>query len=104
MSDNDKDFQLLEQITALTGVESAEVYRKKDAERVYDILVKTSNGHMIEGTVKCQETLLAFHEYLQAVLALKTHYFRNYPNIEKEHETPEKVQPSPPSSDIQTQG
>ncbi len=88
---SDKDFELLEQITALNGVESAEVYRKKGEGRVYDILVKTSNGHMIEGTVKCQETLVAFHSYLQAVLALGGHYFRNYPNIEKEHEASKKV-------------
>ena len=104
MSDSEKDFQLLEQITALNGVESAEVYRKRDAGRVYDILVKTSNGHMIEGTVKCQESLIAFHNYLQAVIALEGHYFRNYPNIEKEHEAPEKIQSSPSSDDVQTQG
>lgn len=52
MSNNEKAFRLIEAITALDGVVGSEVYQKSTGENVYDILVKTENGRLIEGTLE----------------------------------------------------
>ena len=101
---SDKAFKLIEAITSLEGVVASEVYKKSTGENVYDILVKTVNGRLIEGTLASKEDLELFHKYLSVVLDLGSSNLRSYPNFEKEHETPEEIQPSPSSSDVQTQG
>ena len=41
MTSDDKGFTLVEAITALPGVKSAEVYKKSTGEDVWDVLVST---------------------------------------------------------------
>ena len=89
---SDKAFQLIEAITALDGVVASEVYKKSTGENVYDVLVKTENGRLIEGTLASKDDLELFHKYLSVVLDLGSSNLRSYPNIyEKKHEAKEKV-------------
>lgn len=83
MSSDEKAFQLIEAITSLDGVVGSEVYRKSTGENVYDILVKTENGRLIEGTLASKDDLKLFHEYLSVVLSLGNSNLRSYPNIEE---------------------
>jgi len=83
MSKDEKAFKLIEQITALDGVESSEVYQKSTGENVFDVLVKTNTGQLIEGTLASSKDLEIFHAYLQCVLALGDSNLRNHPNFEE---------------------
>ena len=84
MSNDEKAFQLIEAITSLEGVVGSEVYRKSTGENVFDILVKTENGRLIEGTLASKDDLELFHKYLSVVLDLGNSNLRSYPNIEEE--------------------
>jgi len=89
---SDKAFQLIEAITALDGVVASEVYKKSTGENVYDVLVRTENGRLVEGTLASKDDLELFHKYLSVVLDLGSSNLRSYPNIyEKKHEAKEKV-------------
>lgn len=79
MSD-EKGFKLIESITALDGVKASEVYKKSTGENVWDILVSTENGRLIEGTLASKEDLALFHEYLKIVVSLGDSNLRSYPN------------------------
>ncbi len=83
MSD-EKSFKLIEAITSLDGVEATEVYKKSTGENVYDILVKTENGRLIEGTLASKEDLALFHKYLGVVLDLGDSNLRSYPHLEEQ--------------------
>jgi len=80
---SDKAFQLIEAITALDGVVATEVYRKSTGDNVYDVLVKTENGRLIEGTLASKDDLELFHKYLSVVLDLGSSNLRSYPNIDE---------------------
>ena len=80
---SDKAFQLIEAITALDGVVASEVYKKSTGENVYDVLVKTENGRLIEGTLASKDDLELFHKYLSVVLDLGSLNLRSYPNIDE---------------------
>ena len=82
MSNNDKVFKLIEESTALDGVVATEVYQKSTGENIFDILVKTETGQLIEGTLASAKDLEVFHAYLGCVLALVDSNFRNYPKFE----------------------
>lgn len=80
---SDKAFQLIEAITSLDGVVASEVYKKSTGENVFDILVKTENGRLIEGTLASKDDLELFHKYLSVVLDLGSSNLRSYPNIDE---------------------
>ena len=80
---SDKAFQLIEAIKALDGVVASEVYKKSTGENVYDVLVKTENGRLIEGTLASKDDLELFHKYLSVVLDLGSSNLRSYPNIDE---------------------
>lgn len=80
---SDKAFQLIEAITALDGVVASEVYQKSTGENVYDVLVKTENGRLIEGTLASRDDLELFHKYLSVILELGSSNLRSYPNIDE---------------------
>ena len=82
MSNKDKVTKLVEEITALYGVEATEAYQKSTGENVFDILVKTDTGQLIEGTLASAKDLEIFQAYLSCVLALGESNFRNYPKFE----------------------
>ncbi len=54
---SDKQFKLIEGIVALDGVKAAEAYKKSTGENVWDVLVSTENGRLVEGTLACKEDL-----------------------------------------------
>ena len=54
MSD-EKGFKLIEAVTSLEGVVACEVYKKSTGENVWDILVSTENGRLIEQTLSSKE-------------------------------------------------
>jgi hypothetical protein len=83
VSNDEKAFKLIEAITSLDGVVGSEVYRKSTGENVYDILVKTENGRLIEGTLASKGDLDLFHKYLSTVLDLGNSNLRSYPNIDE---------------------
>lgn len=92
MGNDEKAFKLIESITALDGVVGSEVYRKSTGDNVFDILVKTENGRLIEGTLASKEDLELFHKYLVMVLELGSSNLRSYPNIDEGlHETGEQI-------------
>jgi len=78
---SDKAFQLIEAITSLDGVVATEVYKKSTGESVYDVLVRTENGRLVEGTLASKDDLELFHKYLSVVLDLGSSNLRSYPNI-----------------------
>ena len=80
---SDKAFQLIEAITSLDGVVASEVYKKSTGENVYDVLVKTENGRLIEGTLASKDDLELFHKYLSVILDLGSSNLRSYPNIDE---------------------
>ena len=82
MSNDDKAFRLIEEITTLDGVVATEAYQKSTGENVFDILVKTETGQLIEGTLASAKDLEIFQAYLSCVLALGDSNFRNYPKFE----------------------
>ena len=83
MGNDDKAFKLIEAITALDGVVGSEVYQKSTGDNVFDVLVKTENGRLIEGTLASKEDLELFHKYLVMILELGSSNLRSYPNIEE---------------------
>ena len=78
---SDKSFKLIENITALDGVKSAEVYQKSTGDNVWDILVATENGRLVEQTLACKEDLEMFERYLEVIVTLGDSNLRSYPNV-----------------------
>ena len=86
--------KLQDEIMALPGVESVEAYLKPPevlkalgVKISYDILVRTENGHMIEGRLSGTEDLERFYAYLTAVLDLQSSNLRNYPQVFRSDKT-----------------
>ncbi len=81
MSEEDrKAFALSEKLCGWDGVESCEVYRKPVEAIIYDVLVKTSTGQLIEGTISNIDEMELMLKYVDIVNGLKDLNFRNYPN------------------------
>jgi hypothetical protein len=76
-----KGFKLIEAITSLDGVKATEVYQKSTGENVWDILVSTENGRLVEGTLASKEDLALLQEYLKVVVSLGDSNLRSYPNV-----------------------
>ena len=83
---SDKQFKLIENIVALDGVKAAEAYKKSTGENVWDVLVSTENGRLVEGTLACREDLALLEEYLRVVVSLGESNLRSYPNATNEGE------------------
>ena len=81
MSEDEKSFKLIEAITGLDGVKASEVYKKSTDENVWDILISTENGRLIEGTLASKEDLALLEEYLKVVVSLGDSNLRSYPNV-----------------------
>ncbi len=79
MSD-EKSFKLIEAITGLDGVKASEVYKKSTGENVWDVLVSTDNGRLVEGTIASREDLELLEKYLKIVVSLGDSNLRSYPN------------------------
>ena len=84
MSNDDKAFKLIEAITELEGVVSSEVYRKSTGENVYDVLVKTENGRLVEQTLSNRSDLELLEKYIALVVSAGDSNIRSYPNIDSE--------------------
>lgn len=82
----EKAFKLSEKLCGLEGVTGCEVYAKSLEKTTYDVLIKTENGQLIEGTVSGPVDLELMLRYLDVVLEMDKRNFRNYPNLEKEIE------------------
>jgi len=80
---NDKSFKLVERLQGWDGVVAAEAYKKSMSEATYDVLVKTENGQLVEGTIAGPRDLELFRRYVEAVIELSENNFRNYPNLEE---------------------
>ncbi len=81
---SEKGYKLIEAITSLDGVKAAEVYQKSTGENVWDILVSTENGRLVEGTLASKEDLALLQEYLKIVVSLGDSNLRSYPNVTHE--------------------
>ena len=72
--------KLIEQISGIDGVETVEAYQFNPDLKEYAVLIKTSNGHMIEGNLKRKEDFASLFDYITAVNALgPDFYLKNYP-------------------------
>lgn len=92
MEDADKKaFALSERLCGWDGVESCEVYRKPIDEIVYDVLVKTTSGQLIEGTINNLKELELMLAYIDVVNSLEDLNFRNYPNGASNDRQPEDI-------------
>ncbi len=83
---SDKGFKLIEGITALDGVKATEVYQKSTGENVWDILVSTDNGQLVEGTLASAKDLEMLEAYIRVVVALGESNLRNYPEAAKDEQ------------------
>jgi len=83
---SDKQFQLTEALCEIDGVSAAEAYKKSTGENVWDVLVKTENGHLVEGRISTQGCLKKLHAYISTVIELGDSNFRNYPDFESKDE------------------
>ena len=81
---SNKKFKLIENIVALDGVKSAEVYRKSTGHDVWDILVRLEDDRLVWGTVACKNDLELFEEYLRAIVPLGNSDLESYPNTANE--------------------
>ena len=82
--DDDKQFRLIETLCGWDGVVAAEAYKKSMQEATYDVLVKTENGQLVEGTIAGPRDFELFRRYLESVVELAEKNFRNYPNFEEQ--------------------
>ena len=62
---------------------AAEAYKKSMQEATYDVLVKTENGQLVEGTIAGPRDFELFRRYVESVVELAEKNFRNYPNFEE---------------------
>ena len=85
MSD-EKSFKLIEAITGLDGVKASEVYKKPHGN-VWDVLVSTENGRLVEGTIASRADLELLEKYLKIVVSLGDSNLRSYPNVTQEGDT-----------------
>ena len=81
--DDDKQFKLIETLCGWDGVAAAEAYKKWHEEATYDVLVKTENGQLVEGTIAGPRDFELFRRYVESVVELADKNFRNYPNFEE---------------------
>ena len=81
---DDKSFKLIERLVGWDGVAAAEAYKKSMSEATYDVLVKTENGQLVEGTIAGPRDLELFRRYVESVVELAEKNFRNYPNFEEQ--------------------
>lgn len=86
MEKEDKALRLREELLGLEGVVAAEAYKKSMTEATYDVLIKTENGQLVEGTISGPRELELMLRYLDIVLEMDRRNFRNYPNFEEEIE------------------
>ncbi len=84
MSDDEKGFQLIEAITGLNGVKSCEVYKKSTGENVWDVLVSTENGRLIEQTLSGKDDLEILQKYIELVTSIGDSNIRSYPNYQEQ--------------------
>lgn len=89
MSD-DKGFRLVELITSLEGVKACEAYKKSTGENVWDILVSTENGRLIEQTLSSKEDLELLQKYIALVTSVGDSNIRSYPNVVQEGDVDER--------------
>ena len=89
MSD-EKGFKLIEAVTSLEGVVACEVYKKSTGENVWDILVSTENGRLIEQTLSSKEDLELLQKYIALVTSVGDSNIRSYPNVVKEGDVDER--------------
>ena len=80
---SDKQFKLIENIVALDGVKAAEAYQKSTGDNVWDVLVSTENGQLVEGTLSSAKDLELLEAYIRVVVALGDSNLRNYPEAAK---------------------
>ena len=78
---DDKGFRLIEAITSLDGVKSCEVYKKSTGENVWDILVATENGRLVEQTLSSRADLELLEKYIALVATVGDSNIRSYPNV-----------------------
>ena len=79
--DDDKQFKLIETLCGWDGVVAAEAYKKSMQKATYDVLVKTENGQLVEGTIAGPSDFESFKNWVQSVVALEDKNYRNYPNF-----------------------
>ena len=84
MTSDEKAFGLAEKICGWDGVAACECYAKSMTEATYDVLVKTENGQLVEGSVSGPRDLERFLGYVDVVVSLEAKNFRNYPNFEEQ--------------------
>ncbi len=84
MSVDEKGFQLIEAITGLSGVKSCEVYKKSTGESVWDVLVSTENGRLIEQTLSGKGDLEILQKYIELVASVGDSNIRSYPNYQEQ--------------------
>ena len=89
MSD-ETGFKLIEAVTSLEGVVACEVYKKSTGENVWDILVSTENGRLIEQTLSGKEDLELLQKYIALVTSVGDSNIRSYPNVVKEGDVDER--------------
>ncbi len=89
MSD-EKGFKLIEAVTSLEGVIACEVYKKSTGENVWDILVSTENGRLIEQTLSSKEDLELLQKYIALVTSVGDSNIRSYPNVVQEGDVDER--------------
>ena len=89
MSD-EKGFKLIEAVTSLEGVVACEVYKKSTGENVWDILVSTENGRLIEQTLSGKEDLELLQKYIALVTSVGDSNIRSYPNVVQEGDVDER--------------
>ena len=83
MTSDEKAFKLAEKICGWEGVAACECYAKSMTESTYDVLAKTENGQLVEGTIAGPSDLERFLGYIDVVVSLESKNFRNYPNFEE---------------------
>ena len=86
----DKGFRLVELITSLEGVKAWEAYKKSTGENVWDILVSTENGRLIEQTLSSKEDLELLQKYIALVTSVGDSNIRSYPNVVQEGDVDER--------------
>ena len=84
MTDDEKGFQLVEAITSLAGVKSAEVYKKSTGENVWDVLVSTETGRLVEQTLAGKEDLEILQKYIELVVSVGDSNIRSYPSYQEQ--------------------
>ena len=90
----DKVSKLKKEIMKLPGVKNAEVYAKDKevceglgVKAAYDVLVRTSNEHMVEGRIQGPLDLAKLEVYISGVVDLGDSNFRNYSDEEMNYDS-----------------